>query len=163
MIVSLIVAIEQNRGIGYQGEVPWKLSTDLKLFRKRTMGHYLIQGRKTYESIGRPLPGRNMVVVTRQTDYQAEGCSVVHSLSQALDLARSDGETEAFVSGGAGIYAEALPTANRIYLTRVLAEVETDVFFPEWGPNQWEVIEESEHPVGEKDQHPFIFQTLERK
>lgn len=163
MIISLIVAVEQNGGIGYQGGVPWRLSTDMKLFKKRTMGHYLIQGRRTYESIGRSLPGRKMVVVTRQKDYDAAGCFVVRSLEEALEMAQADGETEAFIGGGAGIFAEALLLADRIYMTRVQAEIQTDVFFPDWDENDWQIIEEVEHPIGKKDHYPFVVQVLERK
>ena len=163
MIVSIIVAVSENGGIGLEGGIPWRLSTDLKLFKKTTMGHHLILGRKTYESIGKPLPGRRMVVITRKKDYQAEGCDVVHSLNEALELARANGETEAFVAGGAEIYAQALPQADRMYYTRVLAEVEADTFFPDFKEDEWEVVESKEYPVSEGDEFGFRWEVLKRK
>ncbi len=130
MIVSLIVAMEQSGGIGKQGQIPWRLPDDLKLFKQITMGHHLVVGRVTYESIGRALPGRHMLVVTRQPDYPAPGCVVVHSLEEALAVARHAGEEEVFIGGGAQIYQQALPLALRLYLTRVHAKVASDAFFP---------------------------------
>src|SRR5262252_4069736 len=100
MIVSLIVAMDEAGGIGKDGGLPWRLPSDLKRFKEITMGHHIIAGRKTYESIGKPLPGRQTIVVTRNPDYEAEGSSVVHSLAQAIELARSRGETEAIIIGG---------------------------------------------------------------
>ena len=163
MIVSIIVAMDENGGIGLAGRVPWRLSTDLKLFKQATMGHQLILGRKTYESIGKPLPGRKMVVITRQMDYQAPGCTVVHSFEEALDLARTSSETEAFIGGGAEIYTQALPLADRMYLTRVHAMVETDTFFPEFDGSEWEVQESLEYPAGEGDEYGFRYETWNRK
>jgi dihydrofolate reductase len=121
MIVSLIAAVSDNGVIGLDGSIPWRLPADLKLFKQLTMGHTLILGRKTYQSIGRPLPGRKMVVLTRQLGFTAPGCHIAPSLEQALDTARAEGETEAFIGGGAVVYAQALPLADRIYLSRVHA------------------------------------------
>lgn len=132
MKISLIVAMTENRVIGKDGDIPWKLPEDQKRFKSLTQGHTLIMGRRTYESIGRPLPNRRNVVVTRQKDYSAPGCEVVESLDAALRLARTSGETEAFVGGGAGLYAEALPAADRIYLTVIHTQAEGDTFFPEF-------------------------------
>src|SRR5215831_1878742 len=106
--------MDKKRGIGVDNKLPWRLSADLKRFRELTMGHHVIVGRKTYESIGKPLPGRHMIVVTRNATLRSEGCLVAGSVSDAIDLARSRGETEAFVIGGAEIYARALDKANRI-------------------------------------------------
>jgi dihydrofolate reductase len=162
VIVSIIVAMDENGGIGLAGHVPWRLATDLKLFKQATMGHHLILGRKTYESICKPLPGRKMVVVTRQMDYQAPGCTVVHSIEEALDLARTISETEAFVGGGAEIYSQALPLADRMYLTRVHAMVETDTYFPEFDGSEWEVQERLEYPPGEGDEYGFRYEVWNR-
>jgi dihydrofolate reductase len=163
MIVSLIVAVSENRVIGYQGGIPWRLLADLKLFKQTTMGHTLIVGRKTYESIGRPLPGRRMMVLTRQQDYLAEGCQVVDGLPEALELAKLQGENEAFVAGGAQVYAQALPLADRIYWTQVHAEVDGDTFFPEFDRDEWEEQERLEFPADEQHAYAFTFSLLVRK
>jgi len=144
MIISLIVAMDERGGIGLNNRVPWHIPADLKRFKALTMGHHLIVGRKTYESIGRALPGRTMIIITRSKDYRAEGCWVVSSLQQALRLAEERGETEAFIGGGGMIYAQALPQAERIYLTRVHTEVEADVYFPNWEPAGWRILHQEE-------------------
>jgi dihydrofolate reductase len=162
VIVSVIVAMDENGGIGLEGHVPWRLSTDLKLFKKATMGHHLILGRKTYESIGKPLPGRKMVVVTNQMDYQAPGCTIVHSFEEALDLALTRGETEAFVGGGAEIYSQSLPLADRMYLSRVHAVVEVDTFFPTFDESEWALHESLEYPAGEGDEYGFRYERWNR-
>src|SRR5262245_52323986 len=105
VLVSIIVAMDRKAGIGADNKLPWRLSADLKRFRELTMGHHIIVGRKTFESIGKPLPGRRMIVVTRDRSYEAEGCDVVHSVQDAIELARGRGESEAFICGGAEIYA----------------------------------------------------------
>jgi dihydrofolate reductase len=163
MQVSIIVAVEAQRGIGRGNQIPWRLSADLKRFKTLTMGHYLIVGRRTYESIGRPLPGRHMVVITRQLNYSAPGCTTAHSLQLGLDLAKAAGETEVFIGGGAGIYAEALPLAGRIYLTRVHAAVEADTFFPPINPADWTETLVAHHPADEHNEFPFTFLELDRR
>ena len=163
MILSMIVAVSENGGIGKQGEIPWRLSADLKLFKQRTMGHHLILGRKTYESIGRPLPGRKMVVISRQPDYQAEDCQVVSSLDAAINLAEGAGESEAFIGGGGEIYKLAMPKADRIYLTRVHTEVESDTFFPELDWKDWEALDVFDHPADGENEFAFTVLILERK
>lgn len=160
MIVSLIVAMDKRRGIGLNNRLPWRLAADMKRFRELTMGHHLIVGRKTYESIGKPLPGRQMVIVTRDQDYRAEGCAVVHSLDEALGLARARGEQEAFIGGGAQIYAEAIGLADRLYLTLVEAETAADTFFPEFDEDEWRERESFYQPADEKNQYPFTFKLL---
>lgn len=162
MIVSLIVAMDRERGIGVNGRLPWRLSADMKRFRELTMGHHLIVGRKTYESIGKPLPGRQMIVVTRAPDYRAEGCLVVHSLDEALALAGGRGESEVFIGGGAQIYAQAMERADRLYLTSVAATVAADTFFPEFDETAWRVAETRYQPADERNQFPFTFQLLVR-
>jgi len=170
MLISLIAALDQNRGIGKNnpspyvgaGRIPWRLSADLKNFKTLTMGHHLINGRKTAESIGRPLPGRIGIVVTRNLNFALEGWETAHSLEEALALARQRGETEAFIGGGAAIYAESLPLAHRIYLTRVHATVEADTFFSEFNENDWEVVESWDHPADEKNEFAFTYQVLVR-
>lgn len=167
MIVSLLAAVSENRGIGLDGEIPWHLSTDLKRFKALTMGHHVVMGRVTYESIGKPLPGRYMVIITRDEDYRPQtltkDCFVVHSLEEALSLAEQRGESEAFVIGGAEIFSKALPLAARMYLTRVHAEVEADRFFPVYDESNWERIESTHHEADEKNDYPFTMERLERK
>ncbi len=163
MIVSLIVAMDQNRGIGVNNKLPWHLPADLKRFRELTMGHHIIVGRKTFESIGRPLPGRDTIIVTRNENYQAAGCLIVHSLAEALALAQERGETEVFVCGGAEIYAQAMPLADRIYLTEVQAEVEADTFFPDYDHEQWSEQEIVHHSADGKNQYPFTFKMLSKR
>ena len=129
MLISLIAAMAKNRVIGDKGEIPWKIPGEQKLFKKFTMGHAVIMGRKTYESIGQPLSGRTNIVVTRQKSYRAEGCHVVHDLAGALKCCPED-EDEAFVCGGGQLYHEAIPIANRIYLTVIPRDIPGDTYFP---------------------------------
>ncbi len=163
MIVSLIVAMDKKRGIGFDNKVPWQISADLKKFRGLTMGHHIIVGRKTFESIGRPLPGRQTIIVTRDRNFQAAGCFTVHSLEEALELAKTSGESEVFICGGAEIYAQSLATADRLYLTLVGAEVIADTYFPQWEESEWEERERVYHSADEKNQFPFTFKLLVRR
>ena len=163
MIVSLIVAIEKTGGIGLDGSVPWHLRDDLLNFKALTMGHHLIMGRSTYESIGRLLPGRTMVVVTRNRNYRAPGCLIVNSIEDAIELARSRGETEVFVIGGAQIYAQTLAFADRLHITQVHARVECDVFFPEFDLQGWQEIERQEFLASESNDFDFTYTFLVRE
>jgi dihydrofolate reductase len=163
VIVSLIVAMGQNRAIGVNGGLPWRLPADLAHFKRLTMGHHIVMGRKTYESIGRPLPGRTSVVITRQADYKADGCFVVHSLDEALHLARERGEQEAFVIGGAEIYRAALPIADRIYLTEVEASPAADTFLPAFDPAAWARGDEAFIAADERNPFSLRFVTLSRR
>lgn len=163
MIVSLIAALDEAGGIGLRGGLPWRLPADLRRFKRLTMGHHLICGRKTYQSIGRPLPGRTMIVVTRQHGYQAPGCDVVHSLEGALALAAERGEEEVFVIGGAALYAAALPQAHRLYLTRVHAILPADVHFPQFEHKEWNLSAQEDLPANPENPFPTTFMHLERK
>jgi dihydrofolate reductase len=163
VIISLIVAMDRKRGIGKAGKLPWHLSSDLKRFRELTMGHHVIVGRKTYESIGKPLPGRQMIVVTRNSYLTPEGCLVGESVTDAIELARSRGESEVFVIGGAEIYTQALDRADRIYLTQVHAEVDADTFFPELEASAWTETDSAHHPADDRNQYSFTFKLLERR
>ncbi len=160
MIISLIAAMDRKRGIGFENQLPWRLSADLKRFRELTMGHHIIAGRKTFASIGKPLAGRQMIIVTRDRNFQAEACLVSHSLEEAVQTARAQGESEAFIIGGAEIYGQSIALANRIYLTLVDAEVEADTFFPEFDEHEWSEREAAFHPADEKNQFPFTFKLL---
>ncbi|HYO52498.1 dihydrofolate reductase [Archangium sp.] len=158
MRLSAIVAMASNRCIGRDNALPWRLPADLKRFKQLTMGHTLIMGRKTYESIGRPLPGRTMLVLTRQRGYAPEGVQVVHSLEQALELARGD---EVFIAGGADLYRQSLDRVRRLYLTRIAREYEGDTFFPELDLSGWRLLAEEHHPATATEP-PFSFFTYER-
>jgi dihydrofolate reductase len=162
MIISLLVAMDEHNGIGQDNRLPWHLSTDLKRFKALTMGHHILMGRKTYESIGRALPGRANVIITRSPDYQAEGCVIAHSLREALSIAELAGESEAFVIGGGQIFAQALPLADRIYLTRVHTVSEADVFFPEFYESAWSRKESLDLPADDRNDFPSSFRILER-
>lgn len=163
MIVSLIVAIDEQRGIGKNGALPWRLSSDLRRFRELTMGHHLIVGRKTFDSIGRVLPGRQMIVVSRNALFAAEGILKTGSVREAFELAEQRGETEAFIIGGAEIYSQTLDLADRIYLTKVHATVEADTFFPNFNASDWREARTESHPADDKNQYQTTFCILERK
>ncbi len=138
--LSLIVAHADNRVIGHNNQLPWHLPEDLKRFRQLTMGHHIIMGRKTYESLGRLLPGRTTVIVTRDTGYTVEGARIVHSLPEALAVCA--GDEEPFLIGGAEMYEQGLPYVTRLYITRVYAHVGGDAFFPELDMSAWEQVSE---------------------
>ncbi len=155
--------MDRRRGIGKDNRLPWRLSSDMKRFRELTMGHHLIAGRKTFESIGRPLPGRDMIVVTRDQEYSPEGCLIAHSVESAIELAEGRGDSEAFIIGGAQIYARALAATDRIYLTEVDAQVEADTFFPELDLGEWEEKESLRVEADDRNQYGFTFKLLVRK
>jgi len=162
VIISLIVAMDEQRGIGKDGSLPWRLSSDLRRFRELTMGHHVIVGRKTFESIGKPLPGRQTIVVTRNASFKADGCLVAESVQAALALAQERGEPEVFVIGGAQIYTQTLDAADRVYLTQVHAEVEADTFFPELKDDSWTEAQSTFQAADERNQYSFSFKQLER-
>lgn len=159
-MISLIVAVARNGVIGDKNTLLWHISEDLKHFKALTSGHPVIMGRKTYESLGRPLPNRTNVVITRQ-EIEIPGCRVVHSLDEALALFPAD--EECFIIGGAQIYAEALPRADRFYLTRVFCDYEGDTRFPEWDEAQWRLVSSEAFPCGREYPWPFTFECWERR
>lgn len=135
MTISIIVAVAENQVIGYNNQLLWHIKEDLQRFKSLTLGHHIILGRKTYESIGRPLPGRTNVVITRDKNYQADGCIVVNSLEDALKIAHQD--SEVFIVGGGDIYRQTLHLVNKIYLTRIHSNFSGDTFFPELDLKEW--------------------------
>ena len=161
MTISIIVAMTADRVIGRDNTLPWRLPADLRRFKRLTLGHHLVVGRKTWESIGRPLPGRKMVVITRQRDFRADGVEVVHSVDDALAVARKNGEDEVFIAGGEEIYRQTLARAHRLYLTRVHATIEGDAFFPECDAAAWTEVEREDRAADEKNPHAFSFITYE--
>ena len=166
MRISLIVAMSENRTIGLDGGMPWHISEDLKYFKRVTMGAPIIMGRKTYDSIGRALPGRANIVVTRDQSYSAEGIEVVHNLEAALRkasaIATIEGKDEVFVIGGAQIYALALAHADRLYITEIHKTAVGDAHFPEIAEEDWSEIERNPHQPETPDGPAFSFVVLER-
>jgi dihydrofolate reductase len=163
MRVSIIAAVSENGVIGRGGRLPWHLADDLRRFKQLTMGHTIVMGRKTWESIGRPLAGRRMVVISRQPDYVADGVNVVSSLDAAIENAIAAGDDEVFVIGGAEIYRLALPRAERLYLTRVHADVEGDARFPDVDWSQWRLAESERHAASDQNDHAFTLERYVRK
>ncbi len=161
MRLSLIAAMSAHRVIGRDNSLPWKLPADWKHFKNLTMGHHLLMGRKTFESIGRPLPGRTTVVITRQSGYSPTGVLVAHSIEQALQLAAQD--SEVFVAGGAEIYRQMLPRVDRIYLTSIDKDFEGDTFFPDFDESDWQLISQENREPDEKNAYPYTFLTYVRK
>jgi dihydrofolate reductase len=164
MHVSIIAAVAENGVIGRGGQLPWRLSEDLRRFKSLTMGHTIVMGRRTWESIGRPLPGRRMIVVSRQPDYRVEidAVQMAASLDAALELAAAAGDDEAFVVGGAELYREAMPRADRLYLTRVHAQVDGDTRFPDKELSAWRRVSSEDHAADAKNDHPYSFEVYER-
>ncbi len=157
MEIIVIVAMAKNRVIGRDNDIPWHLPGEQQRFKKITMGHALVMGRKTYESIGRPLPGRTTVIITRQKDYTASGCRIAHSLKEAIQsCARAE---KVFIAGGEGIFREGLSYADAIYLTELERDVEGDIFFPEFDPQAFTLLT-SERV--EEDEEPYTFYKYQR-
>jgi len=166
MKLAVIVAAAQNGVIGKNNALPWHLPEDLRYFKRVTMGKPIVMGRKTFESIGRPLPGRTNIVITRAAHWNAEGIKVVHSLDQALalaeEIARIDGATELMVIGGAEVYRAALPRADRLYFTEVQAEVEGDARLPDIDWSAWTEVSRERFDASEDNPFPYSFAVFER-
>ena len=160
MRLSIIAAMSLNRVIGRDNRLPWHLPADWAHFKKLTMGHCLLMGRKTLESIGRPLPGRTTVVLTRQREYASPGVRVTHSLEEALRMVSGD---EVFIAGGAEIYRQTLPRAERLYLTVIQATLEGDTYFPEFDEADWQLVSQQDYPANSKNPYPYTFLVYERK
>lgn len=160
MIVSIIVAAAENGVIGRDNGLAWRLSSDLKHFKSLTTGHTILMGRRTFESIGRALPNRRNIVISRNPDFRAEGCEVARSLDEALAMTR--GEEEVFVTGGGMIYREAWDRADRLYLTVVHAEVEGDTRIPPVLPGRWREVAREEHKADERNEYDYSFVNYER-
>lgn len=159
-MIALVVAMAENNVIGKENKLIWHLPADLKFFKNLTTGHPIIMGRKTYESIGKPLPNRTNIIITRQPDFKAESCLVAHSLSEALMMAQQL-DSDIFVIGGAEIYNQAMFLADTIYLTEVHHKFEGDTFFPEIDPLLWVETAREEHQADEKNPYDYAFVTLQ--
>lgn len=163
MRIAFYVAIAENGVIGHEGGLPWRLSSDLKRFKAETMGKPLLMGRKTWESLPRrPLPGRLNIVVSRDPDYVAEGAALARSVSEALEIAIAENTDEVAVIGGGEIFRKLFDQADRLNVTHVIGDVAGDTFFPEISSQEWNVVESTEYPVGERDSHPTRYTVYDR-
>lgn len=160
MTISFVVAYDRRRAIGKDNRLPWRLPDDMKHVRQVTIGKPLIMGRRTWDSIGRPLPGRTSIVLTRDRDFRCDGCLVARTADEALKLAGA--APEVIVFGGARVFEEFLPLADRIYLTEVETEVDADTYFPKLDPADWREVERMRHSADERHPYAFSFVTLDR-
>jgi dihydrofolate reductase len=160
MQLSIIVAMDRNRVIGKGDALPWHISSDLKNFKKITMGKPIVMGRKTHESIGRPLPGRENIILTRDKTYQVEGCTVLHSMDEIFEHCKN--VEEVMITGGSEIYKLSLEQASRLYLTEVHTEIEGDTYFPEFDRDEWDEVSREDFEADEKNEFDYSFVLLER-
>jgi dihydrofolate reductase len=159
MTISLIAAVTENGVIGRDNDLPWHLSTDLKRLKQLTMGHFLIMGRKTFESIGKPLPGRTIVVISHKPATR-DDVLFASSIDEALALAANDNEP--FIAGGSQVFEQSFPRADRLYLTRIHATIPGDAYFPEFDSTEWQLREREDHEADAKNDYPFSFLLYER-
>lgn len=162
MTISLVVAAAKNDTIGKNGALPWHLPNDMKHFKNVTWAMPVIMGRKTFETLGKPLKGRKNIVISRQKNFRPEGIVVVNNFEDALFVARETDAKEVMVIGGGEIYKMAFPQARRVYLTRVEAEPEGDTFFPQLKPEDWKLVSQKDHPADEKNIYAHSFQVWEK-
>ncbi|MBN7825521.1 type 3 dihydrofolate reductase [Bowmanella dokdonensis] len=163
MRISMIVAMAMNRIIGAGNQMPWHLPADLKHFKQVTLGKPVVMGRKTFESIGRPLPGRTNIVITRDASFRASGIEIVTSPEEALDLAEELGVEELMIIGGGAIYRHFLPLCERLYLTEIKLDVEGDTRFPDYrAEGRWKLLEEQHYQADSANPYPMVFKTLQR-
>ncbi len=163
MLISAIFAMSKNRVIGKDNDLPWYLSDDLKFFKKKTLGHHILMGRKSFESIGRPLPKRTNLILTRDPFYAVSNALVTHSLEEAFSIAADNGEEELFVIGGEAVFRQALPYIDVIYMSYIDEDIEGDTFFPEIDDDEWELVEKKNFKADEKNDYDFEIRVLRRK
>ncbi|MEO6487333.1 MAG: dihydrofolate reductase [Thermoanaerobaculia bacterium] len=164
MTLSVVAALADNNVIGRDNRLPWHMPADLKRFKELTLGHHVIMGRKTFDEIKKPLPGRINVIITRRVDFSPDGVAVARSIDEAIAKAEAAGDPEIFVIGGAEIFSQLLHRADRMHLTRVHAEPEGDTFFPEFDDvNEWELVDTEHFEADAKNPHPYSFLTYERQ
>lgn len=161
-MISFIVAMDENRAIGKDNQLPWHLPEDLKFFKRVTMGHPIAMGRKTHESIGRILPGRENIIITRQSGYQCEGCTVFYSAEEFVNYCRNQ-DGEIFVIGGAEIFKETFQYVDRLYITMIHEEFEGDTFFPEFDETEWQLTSSEKGIKDEKNPYDYEFRIYQRK
>ena|SRR5476649_2186505 len=163
MILSYIVAASTNNVIGKNNQLLWNLPNDMKFFKNTTWAMPVLMGRKTFESLGKPLPGRLNIIITRKNDWQPEGAVIVHSIQEAVTIASAADYKEAFIIGGGELFKEGMPVVDRIYLTRVDAVLEGDAFFPVMDAKDWQMVSERSFPIDAKHAYSYHFQLWERK
>jgi len=163
MRISIIVALDEGLVIGNEGGMPWHLPADLKVFKAVTMGKPIIMGRSTHESIGKALPGRKNIVITRNTGFEAEGCRVAHSIDEALAIAKDESAEEAMIIGGGGLYQQTIDLADRLYLTRIAAHLVGDTHFPVINAEDWQEVSRQEYAADGKNPFDLTFLVLDRK
>ncbi|GGG06511.1 dihydrofolate reductase [Pontibacter amylolyticus] len=162
-MIAIVVAIAENNVIGKDNQLIWHLPADLRHFKQKTMGHPMIMGRKTFESIGKPLPGRTTIIVTRQEDYKAEGCIVMNSVEEAIAKGKELDSEQVSIVGGAEIYKQALPYVDTLYLTEVHYAFDGDTFFPDLQKEEWQEVSAESHQQDEKNEYAYTFKELRRK
>lgn len=158
-MISLIVAMDENRVIGFENKMPWHLPADLAYFKKTTIGHPIVMGRKTFQSIGRPLPNRTNLILTRDQSFRSEGCQVVHNIEEVIQIAKKEA---LFVIGGAEIYKQFLPYAKKIYITQIIESFHGDTFFPEL-TDEWQLIATERNEKDQKNDYRYEFQVYQKK
>lgn len=162
-MISLLVAMDQNRLIGRNNQLPWHLPEDLRYFKKTTMGHTIIMGRKTFESIGKPLPGRENMVMSRNRNFQPEGCVVIHSWEPVMERNSRNPDQEIFVIGGQRLFEQAIAFADRMYITEIDEQFEGDTFFPAFDPSEWQLISKTKGKKDDQNPYDYSFCVYERK
>jgi dihydrofolate reductase len=162
VIITIIVAVDRQNGIGKNDQLPWHLTDDLKHFRRVTMGHHVLLGSKTYESSKGKMPGRKLIVLSRDSAFQPEDAQVARNLEEGIEIARTAGEDELFIIGGAMVYGLAMPKATRMYLTRVDTDAKCDVFFPAYDESEWKLVNGQHFAAGGKNDWDFEILTIEK-
>jgi len=157
----MIAAMSTNRVIGINNQLPWHMPADLKHFKSLTINKPVVMGRKTYESIGKPLPNRQNIIVTKQANYRASGCDVVNSIDAAINAAEA--KHEIMIIGGANLFEQCLPLAKRLYLTVIETNIAGDTFFPNWNKEEWTITSRESHQPDDKNQHPYCFMQVDRE
>ncbi|TCT25512.1 dihydrofolate reductase [Melghiribacillus thermohalophilus] len=162
-MISLLVAMDQNRLIGRNNQLPWHLPEDLRYFKKTTMGHTIVMGRKTFESIGKPLPGRENMVMSRNRNFQPEGCVVIHSWEPVMERNSRNPDQEIFVIGGQRLFEQAIAFADRMYITEIDEQFEGDTYFPAFDPSEWQLISKTKGKKDDQNPYDYSFCVYERK
>jgi dihydrofolate reductase len=166
MIISLVAAVATNRVIGKDNDLPWRLPDDMKFFMETTIDHFVIMGRKSYEALPpkfKPLPNRVNIIITRQADYAADDCIIAGTIEEALADAETNAQQEVFIIGGGNIFAQAIPLADKLYLTEVKASIDGDTFWPEYDQSQWQEVSRQHHDIDDRHNYEFDFVVYDRK
>ena len=162
MKISIIVAVDENNLIGKRDSLPWYLPADLMHFKETTMGHHVLFGQTTHESIGRPLPGRTNIILSNDPEFKSEGCIVVNTPKEAIEFVKEKGENELFICGGAMVYKTFLPLSDKVYMTKIHHKFEGDIYFPKIDMKKWKLISKESHKQDEKNPHSYDFLILKK-